>query len=163
MIFFTVSFSRFAPSRFLTNNSTFYETALLSPAVIKCTLISTCGTSFRKVSSEGGASSSTVSVAIGASATFRHDTTERTKANNPQCITLPALQKTFVDFFFEFAWAFCIETWRGNSGEFFLVSVSSKMKHENSSKNRGKFGAKFGTKIRKIRGTFILQLCDLTI
>ena len=44
----------------------------------------------------------------------------------------------------------------------FLVSVSHEMKHENSSKIRGKFGAKFGakfgTRIRKIPGTFILQL-----
>ena len=28
-------------------------------------------------------------------------------------ITLTALQKTFVDFFFEFAWEFCFEKWRG--------------------------------------------------
>ena len=54
----------------------------------------------------------------------------------------------------------------GTFGEVFLVSVvSHEMKHENSSnKNRGQFGAKFGakcgTKIRQIRGTFILQLSD---
>ena len=28
-------------------------------------------------------------------------------------ISLPALQKTFVDFFFEFTWEFRIEKWRG--------------------------------------------------
>ena len=31
----------------------------------------------------------------------------------PQNITLPTLQKTFVNFFFEFTWEFCIEKWRG--------------------------------------------------
>ena len=61
----------------------------------------------------------------------------------PNCVqtfTLPALQKTFVDSFFELAWEFCIEKWRG-----FLVifsglrlSVSHEMKHENSSKKSGR-------------------------
>ena len=79
------------------------------------------------------------------------------------CVTLTALQKHFVDFFLEFAWEFCIEKWRGIFVKFFLVSVSHKMKHENSLKKiRGKFGAKFGakfgTKNRKIRETFVLQL-----
>ena len=50
----------------------------------------------------------------------------------------------------------------GIFGEFFLVSVSHETKHENSSKNSGKIRskirAKFGTKIRKIRGTFVLQV-----
>ena len=31
-----------------------------------------------------------------------------------QIVTLPALQKMFVDFFFELAWGFCIE----NGGDF---------------------------------------------
>ena len=35
-------------------------------------------------------------------------------AKQTQSTTLPALQKTFVDFFFEFAWGFCIE----NGGDF---------------------------------------------
>ena len=51
----------------------------------------------------------------------------------------------------------------GIFGDFFLVSVSAETKNENSSKNSGgkfgaKFGAKFGMKIRKILGTFVLQL-----
>ena len=57
-------------------------------------------------------------------------------------ITLPALQKTFVDSFFELAWEFCIEKWQGFLVSFFLVSVSHKMKHgkigENSKQVRGK-------------------------
>ena len=35
-----------------------------------------------------------------------------------EIVTFPALQKTFVDFFFEFAWELCIEKWRG-----FLVNL----------------------------------------
>ena len=87
-----------------------------------------------------------------------------TAASNPRPrkVTLPALQKHFVNIFFVFAWEFCIEKWRGFFCEFFQVSVSHKTKHEKSSKNSGKFGAKFrakfGTKILKIRGTFGLQL-----
>ena len=51
-------------------------------------------------------------------------------------------------------------------GEFLLVSVSNETKHENSAKDSGKIrsnirGANFGTKIRKIRRTFVLQLSDL--
>ena len=45
---------------------------------------------------------------------------------------------------------------------FFVVSVSYETKHEKSSKKSGqlgaKFGAKSGTEVRKIRGTFVLQL-----
>ena len=33
--------------------------------------------------------------------------------NGPWLISLPALQKTCVDFFFHFAWGFGIENWRG--------------------------------------------------
>ena len=50
----------------------------------------------------------------------------------------------------------------GIFGEFFLVSVSHETKYENSSKNSGKIRSKirvkFGTKIRKIRGAFVLRL-----
>ena len=49
-------------------------------------------------------------------------------------ITLPPLQKLFVNIFFVFAWEFCIEN-GGVFGEFFLVSVSHETKHENSSNN----------------------------
>ena len=64
---------------------------------------------------------------------------------------LPALQKNFVNICFVFAWEFCIEM-AGNFGEFFLVSVSPKMKHEKSSENSGKIRSKIRSKIRgKIR------------
>ena len=50
----------------------------------------------------------------------------------------------------------------GIFGEFFRLSVSHETKHEKSSKNSGKIQSKirvkFGTKIRKIRETFVLQL-----
>ena len=46
----------------------------------------------------------------------------------------------------------------GIFGEFLVVSVSQKTKHEKSSNKRGKFGAKFGTIIREMQGTFVLQL-----
>ena len=39
---------------------------------------------------------------------------------------LPALQKTFVDFFFEFAWEFCIEKWRGFLVNFFWSPFPTK-------------------------------------
>ena len=67
------------------------------------------------------------------------------------------LQKNFVNKFFVFAWEFCIEKWRG-----FLVNFSGLFPKKRSTKTpqkiRGKFGAKFGTKIRKIRGIFVLRL-----
>ena len=45
-----------------------------------------------------------------------------------------------------------------HGGEFWQIfSVSHGTKPEDSSKNRGKFRANFGTKIRKVRGTFVLQ------
>ena len=61
-------------------------------------------------------------------------------------ITLPALQKNFVNKFFVFAWEFCIEKWRGFLVKIFLVSVSHKRSTESPRKIRGKFGAKFGAK-----------------
>ena len=50
----------------------------------------------------------------------------------------------------------------GIFGEFFLVSVPTKRSTKTPQNIRGNFGAKFGAKlgakIRKIRGTFVLQL-----
>ena len=66
-------------------------------------------------------------------------------------VTLPLLQKHFVDFFFELAWEFCIEKGRGFLvifGELFLVSVSWETKHENSSKNSAQIRSKIRDKIR---------------
>ena len=77
-------------------------------------------------------------------------------------ITLPTLQKHFVNIFFAFAWEFCIEKWRGFLVNFFWSPVRVKRSTKNPRKIWGKFGAKFGakfgTKIPKIRGTFVLQL-----
>ena len=73
---------------------------------------------------------------------------------------LPALQITFVDFFFEVACGFSIEN-NGDFWCFFVVSVPQEIKHESPWQFWGKFGAKsgakVGTKIRTIRGTFVLQ------
>ena len=70
-------------------------------------------------------------------------------------VTLPALQKNFVNIFFVLAWEFCIDKWRGFLVIFFLVSVFHETKHENSSKISGKIRSKMQgkirTKIRKIR------------
>ena len=49
----------------------------------------------------------------------RSDITTKLSQSQFCNVTLPALQKTFVDLFFEFAWEFCIENWRGFLGEFF--------------------------------------------
>ena len=77
-------------------------------------------------------------------------------------LALPALQKLFMDFLFEFAWEFWIEKRRGVLVNFFWSAVSTKRSTKNPRKIRGKFraksGAKFGTKIRKIRETFVLRL-----
>ena len=77
-------------------------------------------------------------------------------------ITLPALQKNFVNIFFVFAWEFCIEKWRGFLVNFFWSPFPTKRSTKNPRKIRGKFRAKFGaksgTKNCKIRGTFVLQL-----
>ena len=75
-----------------------------------------------------------------------------------ESITLPALQKNFVNIFFVFAWEVCIEKWRGFLVNFFWSPSPTKRSATNSGKIREKFGAKFGTKYRKIRGTFVLQL-----
>ena len=81
-----------------------------------------------------------------------------TSLQNEENLTLHALQKTFVDFFFEVDWGFCIEKWRGFLVNFFWSPSPTKRSTKTPGKLRGKFGAKFGTKIRKIRGTFVLQL-----
>ena len=76
--------------------------------------------------------------------------------------TVPALQKHFVNIFFVFAWEFSIEERRGFLVNFFWAPFPGKQSTKTPPKIRGKFGAKFGakfgTKIRKIRGTFVLQL-----
>ena len=64
-------------------------------------------------------------------------------------LTLPALQKTLVDFIFKLAWGVCVERWQESLVIFFLVSVSHETKHENSSKyseqnSRRKFKKKIG-------------------
>ena len=79
-------------------------------------------------------------------------------------VTLPPLQKHFVNIFFVFAWEFCIEKWRVFFGEFFLVSVSHEMKHENSSNNSGKIrnktpGQNSGQKFEKFGE---LSFCDFS-
>ena len=80
----------------------------------------------------------------------------------PKFFTLPALQKHFVDFFFKFAWEFCIEKRQGFLVNFFWSPFPTKQSTKTPEKIRGKFGAKFGakfgTKIRKIRGLFVLHL-----
>ena len=79
-----------------------------------------------------------------------------------QTFTLPALQKTFVDFFFRICLGILQWKMAGILGEFFLVSVSHETKHKKSSKISGKIRSKIRGKIRdehfKIRGTFGLQL-----
>ena len=56
--------------------------------------------------------------------------------------------ENFCGFFFEFAWRFCIEKWRGFLINFFMVSVSHETKHENSWKNSGTIRSKIRGKIR---------------
>ena len=76
-------------------------------------------------------------------------------------ITLPALQKTLVDFFFEFAWGFCIENFR-----VFLVNFSGLCLPRNEARKLlekfGKIRSKIRGKIQdenlKIRGNLVLQL-----
>ena len=69
-------------------------------------------------------------------------------------VTLTALQKKLWIFSSNLPGNFALKN-GGDFGEFFLASVSHKMKHENSSKIRGKFGAKFGANEKsKISGSF---------
>ena len=78
----------------------------------------------------------------------------------PLFVSLPALQKNFVNIFFAFAWEFCIEKRWGVLVNFFWSLSPTKRSTKSPQKIRGrfggKFGAKFGTKIRKIRETFVL-------
>ena len=57
-----------------------------------------------------------------------------------------------------FAGGFGTENGRDFFGKFYVVPVSWEIEDKKSSKHRGKFGGNFGTKIQKIRGTFVLQL-----
>ena len=71
----------------------------------------------------------------------------------PSFPTLPALQKTFVDFCFSnLPGNFALKNGRGLMagvfGELFMVSVSHETKHKNSSKNSGKIQSKNRSKIR---------------
>ena len=59
-------------------------------------------------------------------------------------ITLPALQKNFVNSFFVFAWEFCIEKWRGFLVNFFWSLSPTKRSTKSPRKIRGKFGANSG-------------------
>ena len=77
-------------------------------------------------------------------------------------VTLPPLQKNSVNIFFVFAWEFYIGKWRGFLVNFFWSPYPTKRSTKSPRKIRGKFGEKFraksGTKIWKIRGTFVLRL-----
>ena len=79
-----------------------------------------------------------------------------------QFLTVPALQKHFVNILFVFAWECCIEKRRGFLVNFFWSPFPTKRSTktprkfgENSEQN---WGRKCGPKISKIRGTFVLQL-----
>ena len=73
-----------------------------------------------------------------------------------EIVTLTALQKHFVDFFFEFAWEFCIEKWRGFFGEEFsglrfprsearkILEKFGENSEQNSGQNPGRKFQKFG-------------------
>ena len=84
------------------------------------------------------------------------------KCHSFQPLALPALQKTFVNFFFKSAWGFCIDKGRGFLVNFFWSPFPTKRSTKTPQIIRGKFrekfGAKFGSKIRKIRETFVLQV-----
>ena len=63
-------------------------------------------------------------------------------------LTLPALQKTFVNIFFScLPGSFALKNGR-DFGDFFLVSVSDETKHEKSLKKSGKIRSKIRGKIR---------------
>ena len=63
-------------------------------------------------------------------------------------VTLPALQKNFVNIFSSCLPGNFALKMAGIFGEFFLVSVSHETKHEKSSKNSGKIRSKIRGKIR---------------
>ena len=73
-------------------------------------------------------------------------------------VTLPALQKNFVNYFSLLPGNFAFK-----NGGIFLVNFSGLRLPRNEARKvlekfGAKFGAKFGTKIRKIREAFVLQL-----
>ena len=78
--------------------------------------------------------------------------------------TLPALQKSFVNIFFVFAWEFCIEKWRGFLVNFFWSPSPTKRSTKSPRKIRGKFGAKFGAKNsgRKFEKFGKLSFCNFS-
>ena len=83
----------------------------------------------------------------------------------PQDCHCACSPETFCESFFVFAREFCIEKRRGFLVNFFWSPFPTKGSTKTPRIILGKFGAKsgakFGTKIRKIRGTFVLQLSDL--
>ena len=78
-------------------------------------------------------------------------------------ITLPALQKNFVNIFFVFAWEFRIEKWQGFLVIFFWSPSPTKRSAKSPRKIRGKFGAKFGAKFgTKFRKFGKLSFCNFS-
>ena len=81
-------------------------------------------------------------------------------------LLLCLLSETFCEYFFVFAWEFCIES----GGDFLVNSFWSPFPMKQSTKNprkiRGKFGAKFGaksgTKIRKFGELWFCNFSDLS-
>ena len=63
-------------------------------------------------------------------------------------VTLPALQKHFVNLFFVFAWEFCIEKRRGFLVNFFWSPFPTKRSAKTPRKNSGKIRSKIRGKIR---------------
>ena len=82
-------------------------------------------------------------------------------------VTLPALQKHFVNIFFVFAWEFCIEKGRGFLVNFFWSPLPGKRSTKIPLKIRGKFGAKFGRKFgiknRKFGELSFCHFSDLSV
>ena len=94
-------------------------------------------------------------LALGAQAAQHCDyDNEHGRLSSAELITLPALQKTFVDLFFEFAWEFLHWKMAGIFGESFLVSFSHETKHEKSSKKSGKIRSKIRDDNMKNLGNF---------
>ena len=67
---------------------------------------------------------------------------------NSQELLCPLSRKLLWIFFFELAWEFCIEKWRGFLVNVFCVSVSNERKHEKSSKKSGKIRSEIRGKTR---------------
>ena len=82
----------------------------------------------------------------------------------PQFLTLPALQKHFVNKFFVFAREFCIEKRRGFLVNFLWSLFPTKRSTKTPRKIRGKFGAEFGAKFgTKFGELSVCNFSDLTI